>query len=460
MKSLITVLLFIVCVVSLPAQKVLKVLAIGNSFSVDAIEQNLYELAHAQGDSLVIGNAYIGGCTIDRHWENTYNGKTDYSYRKVVGGVKITKNKVTLKEIIQDDEWDVITVQQASPYSGYPPSFSHLSELMNYVKTTAHKPFRFAYHETWAFSKESTRIGFKEYYQNRQFVMYQSILNTVYSETRKVDISDIIPCAVSIQRARAILGDSLTRDGFHLEKAYGRYVAACTWCEYLTGKSVLGNPYHPESITPQMAYVAQKSAHEASEMQKAQDITPVYYINGDFYKECPQSVEYQLMQCHKAGGKKIMTINTPAELPDADRFYAIPEFKVKDAALLKQLAGTEDNAKIVKGPAAFNQITNSKEFPFSLDDAGIKGKPSVFVLKKGRLSECETAELEMWKKICPQAEINVTSAKTYIKQLNIKEFPTMILVDKDGKIRQSFAGTTRQKCDQMLKELFHMCRYE
>ena len=66
----------------------------------------------------------------------------------------------------------------------------------------------------------------------------------------------------------------------------------------------------------------------------------------------------------------------------------------------------------------------------------------------------------MWKKICPQAEINVTSAKTYIKQLNIKEFPTMILVDKNGKIRQSFAGTTRQKCDQMLKELFHMCRYE
>ena len=40
--------------------KLIKVLAIGNSFSQDAIEQYLYELAHAQGDSLVIGNAYIG----------------------------------------------------------------------------------------------------------------------------------------------------------------------------------------------------------------------------------------------------------------------------------------------------------------------------------------------------------------------------------------------------------------
>ncbi|MDE6646879.1 MAG: DUF4886 domain-containing protein, partial [Prevotella sp.] len=42
--------------------KVIKVLAIGNSFSEDAVEQYLYELAAAQGDSLVIGNAYIPGC--------------------------------------------------------------------------------------------------------------------------------------------------------------------------------------------------------------------------------------------------------------------------------------------------------------------------------------------------------------------------------------------------------------
>ena len=39
--------------------KVIKVLTIGNSFSQDAVEQYLYELAAAQGDSLIIGNAYI-----------------------------------------------------------------------------------------------------------------------------------------------------------------------------------------------------------------------------------------------------------------------------------------------------------------------------------------------------------------------------------------------------------------
>ena len=38
--------------------RIIKVLAIGNSFSEDAVEQNLYELAVGGGDTLIIGNIY------------------------------------------------------------------------------------------------------------------------------------------------------------------------------------------------------------------------------------------------------------------------------------------------------------------------------------------------------------------------------------------------------------------
>lgn len=65
MKRLMWAILLLMAVVSADAARVIKVLAIGNSFSEDAVEQYLYELAAAQGDSLVIGNAYIGGCSID-----------------------------------------------------------------------------------------------------------------------------------------------------------------------------------------------------------------------------------------------------------------------------------------------------------------------------------------------------------------------------------------------------------
>lgn len=55
-KSAVFLLLYLFTFLPLSA-KVIKVLAVGNSFSQDAVEQYLYELAEAQGDSLIIGNA-------------------------------------------------------------------------------------------------------------------------------------------------------------------------------------------------------------------------------------------------------------------------------------------------------------------------------------------------------------------------------------------------------------------
>ena len=45
-------------------QSPLRILAIGNSFSQDAVEQYLYELLKAEGIEAIIGNMYIGGCSL------------------------------------------------------------------------------------------------------------------------------------------------------------------------------------------------------------------------------------------------------------------------------------------------------------------------------------------------------------------------------------------------------------
>lgn len=47
-----------------------KILAIGNSFSADAVEQELYGLFEAVGQKVVIGNMYIGGCPLETHAAN------------------------------------------------------------------------------------------------------------------------------------------------------------------------------------------------------------------------------------------------------------------------------------------------------------------------------------------------------------------------------------------------------
>ena len=248
--------------------KVIKVLAIGNSFSQDGIEQYLYELAAAQGDSLIIGNAYIGGCSIDKHYENLLTGKANYEYRKIVGGVRSNKRKVDLKSIIRDEQWDIISLQQASHYSGQPKSYSHLAQLKRLVQSyTTNLHVEFVWHMTWAYAEDYTSKNFKTY-DYSQHKMYKAVVSTMQNVLPAIGSPRVIPSGTAIQLARYRLGDTLNRDGFHLSLTTGRYIAACTWCEFLTGRIVDGNSYWPDTITEEEAQICQVIAHEAIFMQQ------------------------------------------------------------------------------------------------------------------------------------------------------------------------------------------------
>jgi hypothetical protein len=254
--------------------RVIKVLAIGNSFSQDAVEQYLYELAAAQGDSLVIGNAYIPGCTIDRHYNNLMTGKADYEYRKVVGGIRSNHPKRDLRSIIRDEQWDVVTLQQASPLSGILTSYANLAQLKRLVQSyTTNLHVRFAWHMTWAYADDFESDNFKAYgYDQRR--MYDAIVSAVRQVLPAVGLTSVIPSGIAIQLLRYRLGNVANRDGYHLSYDLGRYTAACTWCEFLTGRIVDGNPYRPESITDEDAQVCQLCANEACCMQQA----GLYYV--------------------------------------------------------------------------------------------------------------------------------------------------------------------------------------
>jgi hypothetical protein len=266
MKRLVLMLL---TMVALTLQgKVIKVLAIGNSFSEDAVEQYLYELAASQGDSLVIGNAYIGGCSLEMHLDNLKTSRRSYAYRKVVGGVKTEEKKVSLQRIILDEPWDIITLQQASLLSGIADSYKNLPAIKRQVKLLATNPkVDIWWHMTWAYSKNFKNAQF-EIYGSDQLRMYNDIVNCVSNEVPKANISQIIPSGIAIRLMRYRKGDIMNRDGQHLSYTLGRYTAACTWCEMLTGRIVDGNKYWPSTITMEDAKLCQQEAHEAVFMQK------------------------------------------------------------------------------------------------------------------------------------------------------------------------------------------------
>jgi hypothetical protein len=94
------VVILLLCSFCLQAKEPLKILAIGNSFSVDAVEQYLYELGAATKDSMIIGNAYISGCSLETYWNNADKNEKKYIFRKISGGIKTSYPDYTLLECI------------------------------------------------------------------------------------------------------------------------------------------------------------------------------------------------------------------------------------------------------------------------------------------------------------------------------------------------------------------------
>ena len=70
--------------------------------------------------------------------------------------------------------------------------------------------------------------------------MYNAICSCVQNQVLAVkDITGVIPSGTTIQNLRAgYMGDTLTRDGFHLSIPVGRYAAAVTMYFAITGKDV------------------------------------------------------------------------------------------------------------------------------------------------------------------------------------------------------------------------------
>ena len=96
-----SVILALFCLVSVAmnaqSDKVIRILTIGNSFSEDAVEQHLYDLAKADGVDVIIGNMYIGGCSLQKHLLNANTNKPAYKNRKIgLDGKKIQTLEVTL----------------------------------------------------------------------------------------------------------------------------------------------------------------------------------------------------------------------------------------------------------------------------------------------------------------------------------------------------------------------------
>jgi len=266
MKKIITFILAASISIFVSAQSpkdTVRILAIGNSFSVDAIENNLHELAAANGHVAIVGNMYIGGCTLQQHFNNSEKNARFYSYRKVnADGSRDTLEKCSLDKALRDEAWDYVSFQQASPLSGLYETYEpYLTSLIEYVSKRVPEDAVFLFHQTWAYAVGSTHRNFPTYDCNQQ-KMYDCIVEASSRAANSHNLL-IVPCGTTQQNVRLTgIGDNVNRDECHLN-ATGRYAAACTWYETIFGEDVRENVYFPSSVNEFARDAVRDAAHAA-----------------------------------------------------------------------------------------------------------------------------------------------------------------------------------------------------
>ena len=256
----------------------MRVLCIGNSFTEDAVEQNLHEIAAADGHVLIVGNLYIGGCTLERHWLNAERDSAAYSYRKVgVDGIRVKFPKTPISAALADEPWDVVVFHQQSALAGFPDSFDPwLGKLQRYAKARTPRSCKQMIHLTWAYAQGSTNEGFVRF-DHSQEKMYAALCHSIAIVAKRHRLA-IIPSGTAVQNSRHSFNrENVTRDGYHLHKWFGRYLVACTFYEALYKTSVIGNAYRPPHLGERRVDIAQKCAHAAC--QHPMELTRVDFDN-------------------------------------------------------------------------------------------------------------------------------------------------------------------------------------
>ena len=134
--------------------KTLRVFVIGNSFSNNALLY-LPKIVQSAGDQIVVKSASIGGSPLEKHWNGVaaYLADPDAKEGKIYGGK-------SLKDMLGDTRWDVVTIQQYSMYSPNPETYQpYATKLRDYVMKLQPQA-QVVLHQTWAYRVDSKDWGF------------------------------------------------------------------------------------------------------------------------------------------------------------------------------------------------------------------------------------------------------------------------------------------------------------
>ena len=220
----------------------LRILAIGNSFTTDAMTY-IDTIVMASGidtGRLCLYDVCKGGASFDT-WIETFHDKSAVNLNRITGGVTMA-SQGTLSQLL-NQPWDVIVVQQVSDLSYVWSSYTSLRQYVELITTACpNKSVCLAFQLTWSHTASEM-----------PYVM-QGNVACCQKMAQRYGIDVIIPTGTAIQLARGTqLNDDayMTRDNWHLNTGMACYIASCTWFEALLrpvfGIPVVGNTAKPHN---------------------------------------------------------------------------------------------------------------------------------------------------------------------------------------------------------------------
>ncbi len=216
----------------------MKVLSIGNSFSQDA-QRYLHRLAKSAGVDMKTVNLYIGGCPLRTHYLNMLDDTAAYDFQ--FNG-ESTGLKVSIREVLRSDNWDYVTLQQASGFSARFETYTpYIEALAAYVKKYC-PTAKLLIHQTWAYENGSQKLANQLTFASDEEMF--AAVEAAYNQAAETISADGIIPAGKAMLTLAKTGIPIHRDTFHANLGYGRYLLALVWFQYLTGRDISENDFN------------------------------------------------------------------------------------------------------------------------------------------------------------------------------------------------------------------------
>lgn len=217
------------------SEGVLKILNIGNSFGHNATSY-LADVAAANGKTIEVVNLFKSGCSLEQHWKGYQEDLAQYWYE--LNGTMFQGSSVTLKSVLDDEEWDII-VTHASPTEAAKITYqATLKKLVDAVKK--HCPTaKYYVMQTWALG--DTSIYFNDYTGSSRIEMWSKIesASKLASTTTRLPM---IPCGIAANELENWFEANYpslsfyAEDDLHAADTWGWYLLSLVWYQTLTGE--------------------------------------------------------------------------------------------------------------------------------------------------------------------------------------------------------------------------------